>query len=124
MTLAAQNIKQRRMLTLIGLLTAPSLLLVVFFLCPLIIMIVYSWLTPGIYGGVEWKLFSLNYGRIFGWADTKYERYDPVYFQIFFNSVRLAGITVFLSLVVCYPVAFWVARLPEKQKNFVIFLLK
>lgn len=117
------SLKQRRKLTLIGLLSGPTLFLMFFFLIPLIIMVVFSWLMPGLYGGVEWKIFSLNYGRILGWADTKYEKFDPVYISIFLNSVRLAATTVLLSLIVCYPVAFWVGRLPQRQKNFVIFLI-
>lgn len=118
-----RTLEQRRKFTLYGLLSGPTLFLTIFFMFPLIIMLVFSWLTPGLYGGVEWKFFSLNYGRILGWADTKYERFDPVYFSIFLNSVRLAATTVLLSLIVCYPVAFWVGRLPERQKNFVIFLI-
>lgn len=117
------SLAHRRKLTLYGMLAGPSFFLSVFFLCPLLIMVVYSWLTPGIYGGVVWEFFSLNYGRIFGWADTKYERFDPVYISIFFSSVQLAATTVLLCLILCYPVAFWVARLPERQKNLVIFLI-
>ncbi len=118
-----KSLARRRKLVLYGLLASPTIFLAVFFLCPLLIMVVYSWLQPGIYGGVEWKFFHLNYGRIFGWADTKYEKFDPVYFSIFFGSVRLAATTVFLSLIICYPVAFWVGRLPDRQKRFVIFLI-
>ncbi|WP_083649502.1 ABC transporter permease [Salaquimonas pukyongi] len=123
MTTMNRSSEQRKKIALIGLLSAPTIFLFIFFVCPLIIMVLYSWLTPGLYGGVEWQLSTLNYGRIFGWADTKYERFDPVYIQIFLNSVRLAATTALLSLVVCYPVAFWVAKLPESQKNFVIFLI-
>jgi spermidine/putrescine transport system permease protein len=123
MSKAHHTLEHRRKLTLFGLLLPPSAFLAVFFLGPLAIMIVYSWLTPGLYGGVEWKFFHLNYGRILGWADTKYERFDPVYFEIFLRSVKLAATTVLLSLILCYPVAFWVSRMPEKRKNLVIFLI-
>ena len=107
------TLENRRKLTLFGLLLPPSAFLTIFFLGPLTIMIVYSWLTPGLYGGVEWKFFHLNYGRILGWADTKYERFDPVYIEIFLRSVKLAATTVLLSLIHCYPVAFWVSRMSD-----------
>lgn len=116
-------LENRRALGLVGLLTPPTIFLGLFFLVPLMIMLVYSWLTPGLYGGVEWTFSNLNYGRILGWANTKYEKFDPVYIDIFLRSVQLAGTTVLLSLFICYPVAFWVARLPEKKKSLFIFLI-
>lgn len=123
MSTTHHTLERRRKVSLVGLLAAPTVFLGLFFLVPLAIMIVYSWLTPGLYGGVEWKFFHLNYGRILGWANTKYDRFDPVYFVIFLRSVRLAATTVLMSLVICYPVAFWVARLSEAKKNFFIFFI-
>ncbi len=123
MTGVPWTMQRRRNLALAGLLAVPTVFLGVFFLAPLAIMIVYSWLTPGLYGGVEWAFSHLNYGRILGWADTRYEQFDPVYLTIFMRSMRLAAITVLASLVICYPAAFWVARLPEGKKNFFIFLI-
>lgn len=113
----------RRQLMLVGLLALPTLFLAVFFLGPLAIMMVYSWLEPGLYGGVEWTFRHLNYGRIFGWADTRYERFDPVYLMIFLRSARLAGITVLATLLICYPAAFWISRMPERKKNLFLFLI-
>jgi len=86
-------------------------------------MVVYSWLEPGMYGGVEWNFYHLNYGRILGWADSKYEKFDPVYLEIFLRSVRLASLTVFLSLILCYPAAFWISQMNEKRKTFFLFLI-
>jgi len=117
------TIAGRRKLVLVGLLAGPTAFLGVFFLAPLMIMMVYSWLTPGLYGGVEWTFSHLNYGRILGWANTRYEQFDPIYLTIFLRSMRLAAITVLSSLVVCYPAAFWVARLPDRTRNFFIFLI-
>jgi len=123
MTGVPWTMQRRRNLALAGLLAVPTVFLGVFFLAPLAIMIVYSWLTPGLYGGVEWAFSHLNYGRILGWADTRYEQFDPVYLTIFMRSMRLAAITVLASLVICYPAAFWGARRPEGKKNFFIFLI-
>lgn len=118
-----RSLAAQRRTTVIGLLTAPSLFLLIFFLTPLAIMIVYSFLRPGLYGGVEWTFYHSNYGRILGWADTKYEEFDPVYLWIFLRSVRLAATTVLLSLIICYPAAFWVSRLSERRKNLFLFLI-
>lgn len=123
MTARFASLKARRALTLYGLLSTPTVFLAFFFLGPLSIMMVYTFLTPGLYGGVEWVFSHLNYGRILGWADTRYDQFDPVYISIFLRSVRLAATTVLTCLVICYPFAFWVARQPERWKNFFIFLI-
>jgi spermidine/putrescine transport system permease protein len=108
---------------LVALLTPVTIFLGIFFVGPLLVMLVYSFLTPGLYGGVEWTFYHQNFGRILGWADGEWEEFDPVYIEIFLRSCRLAIITVACALVVCYPAAFWVARLPDRWKSFFIFLI-
>lgn len=115
--------KSRKRLALFGLLTPPTLFLGFFFLAPLGIMVIYSFLEPGLYGGVVWNFYDLNYGRILGWADSKYEKFDPVYLAIFFRSVRLALTTVLLSLIICYPAAFWISRMSDTKKSLFLFLI-
>lgn len=113
----------RTSLSLFGLLSAPTVFLLIFFFTPLAIMVVYSFLMPGLYGGVEWEFFHLNYGRILGWADTKYEKFDPVYLWIFLRSLRLAALTVLTTLLISYPAAFWVSRMRPSLKELSIFLI-
>ena len=115
--------ERRRRVILLGLLTPPTIFLAIFFLAPLAIMVIYSWLEPGLYGGVIWNFYDLNYGRILGWADSKYEKFDLVYLIIFLKSVRLALTTVFISLIICYPAAFWISRMSEGKKNPFLFLI-
>lgn len=115
--------KTRRRIQLGILLTPTSLLLGIFLICPLAIMIVYSFLAPGLYGGVEWEYYPHNYGRILGFADPEFEEFDPVYIAIFLRSLRIAAITVLVTLVVCYPAAFLVSRLPDRWKSFCLFLI-
>ncbi|MDK3019240.1 ABC transporter permease [Pseudodonghicola flavimaris] len=117
------SLARRKLMQLIGLLGAPTVFLLVFFFCPLIIMLVYSFLTPGLYGGVEWQFSHLNYGRILGWADTRYEKFDPVFLAIFLRSLRLAAMTVVTSLIVSYPAAFWISRMRPGRRDFAIFLV-
>ena len=117
------DVKNRRRIQLGILLAPPSLLLAIFLICPLAIMVVYSFLAPGLYGGVEWEYYPHNYGRILGFADPEFEEFDPVYIAIFLRSLRIAVITVLLTLVVCYPAAFLVSRLPDRWKSFCLFLI-
>jgi len=113
----------RKRLRLVGLLSPISALLLLFFIAPLSILLVYAFLEPGLYGGVEWNWYDQNFGRILGWADGEYEEFDPVYLGIFANSFRLALTTVIASLLICYPAALWVSRLPDRWKSFCLFLI-
>ncbi len=105
------------------LLTPGSLFLGIFFLGPLGVMVVFSFLEPGIYGGVEWNFYHWNFGRILGWADSEWEEFDPVYAEIFFRSVRLALTNVCITLLICYPAALWVSGLPSKWRTLVVFMV-
>jgi spermidine/putrescine transport system permease protein len=114
----------KRQSVALGLLLAPvTLFLGVFFLLPLCIIAVFSFLSPGLYGGVEWSFYHWNYGRIFGWADGVMEIYEPIYLQILLRSLSFAAMTVILTLILCYPVAFWVSRLPERWRLVFLFLI-
>lgn len=114
----------RRQSLALGVLLAPvTLFLGVFFFLPLCIIAVFSLLTPGLYGGVEWVIYHWNYGRIFGWADGIIEIYEPIYLQILLRSLSFAALTVILTLILCYPVAFWVSRLSERWRLVFMFLI-
>ncbi len=115
--------RQRRFAQLGVLLGPSSIFLAIFFLCPLGIMLVYSFLTPGLYGGAEWTFDPDNFGRILGFANPEFEVFDPVYLSIFLRSLRIALTTVVISLLVCYPAAFQVSRLPDRWKTFALFLI-
>ncbi|MCB6179461.1 ABC transporter permease [Rhodobacter sp. Har01] len=114
----------QRQSVLLGVLLAPvTLFLGGFFLLPLCIIAVLSVLTPGLYGGVEWSFYHWNHGRIFGWADGITEIYEPIYLQILLRSLSFAALTVVLTLILCYPVAFWVSRLSERWRLVFMVLI-
>ncbi len=114
----------KRQSVVLGVLLAPvTLFLGVFFLLPLCIIALFSFLTPGLYGGVEWTFYHWNYGRIFGWADGLNEVFEPIYLQILWRSLYFAALTVLLTLVLCYPVAFWVSRLSDRWRLVFLFLI-
>lgn len=114
---------KRQSVALGVLLTPVTLFLGVFFLLPLCIIALFSFLTPGLYGGVEWAFYHWNYSRIFGWADGIIEIYEPIYLKILLRSLSFAGLTVLLTLILCYPVAFWVSRLSERWRLVFLFLI-
>ena len=112
--------KRNRLFLLLSPFTLYSCL---FFLGPMAILFIYSFLEPGIYGGVVWNFYHENYGRILGWADSEFEEFDIIYTIIFLRSVKLALITVFFSLLICYPAALWISNLNPRLRNFFIFLI-
>lgn len=120
---AGRAVRRQRAQSLTLLLAPITLLLGVFFLIPVGIMVVYSFLEPGLYGGVVWSFYPYSYGRIFGWPLGGGEEFEPLYLQIFLNSFRYAVITVAASMIVCYPIAFWVARMSGTAKNLVLFAI-
>jgi len=96
------------------LLIFPSLFwLVVFFAIPLIIVFVYSFLKRGPYGQVVWEFNLNNYARFF----------DPLYLKIFARSFKIAGITTLVSLLLGYPMAYWIATRSPKWRNILLLLL-
>lgn len=118
---AGQAGRRRRNLALM--LAPITLLLAIFFIVPMGIMAIYSVLTPGLYGGVEWSFYPFSYGRVLGAPLGAGEVFDPVYLQILMDSLRLALITVGLTLLIAYPAAFWVSGLAPARRNLMIFLI-
>jgi len=118
-----RTVQRQRTRALAVLLAPITLLLGVFFLIPLGIMVVYSFLEPGLYGGVVWSFYPYSYGRLFGWPLGGLEEFEPLYLQIILNSFKYAVITVVVSLLICYPTAFWVARMNGTVKNLVLFAI-
>lgn len=80
---------------------APSRLLTFgLFLAPLAIVIVYSFLTRGTYGGQGEPFTIENYTRLA----------DPLYLEIFLRSLWIASLSTFLCLVMGFPLALFIAR--------------
>ncbi|MFN3937239.1 MAG: ABC transporter permease [Gemmobacter sp.] len=108
------------------LLSAPALLILfVAASGPLLIMLVYSFLTPGQYGNVVWK-FSTD-----GWFQVLFRRdiFDDTvhlaeaHLTIFWRSVRLSLMTTALTFVMGFPVAWFIATRPPAQRAAWLFLI-
>jgi spermidine/putrescine transport system permease protein len=84
-----------------------------FLIIPMTIVLVYSLLIKGVYGGIIWKLSFENYQRAFDW----------LYFQIFWQSLKLALLTAVSCLVIGYPMAYVIATAPSKFRSALLILL-
>jgi spermidine/putrescine transport system permease protein len=104
---------RRERLTL-GVLISPTLFwLSFFFVIPLLIIFVYSFLDRGTFGGIEWTFQIDNYVRFV----------DPLYLRIFGRSLIIAGVTTLSCLVFGYPMAYWIASQSTRIRNTLMLLV-
>lgn len=95
------------------LLSPAAFWLFIFFIAPLLIVVVYSFLERGTYGGVIWQLTFENFQRVF----------DPLYLSTFLRSVYIAITTTFFCLLIGYPLAYYIATRPARRRNMLILAL-
>src|SRR5947209_4420464 len=80
---------------------APSAaVMTVLFFAPLLIVVTYSLLSRGPYGGVMGPWTAENYRRVF----------DPLYAQILWRSIWIAAAATALCLILGFPLALYIAR--------------
>lgn len=122
----AQEARAARKRRLRLFLLLPVLLVIgLFGLMPLSIALVYSFLEPGTYGGVEWAFSTDAYVQflferdIFDGTLT----FNSAYLQIFGRSFGLAITTMIGTLIVGFPVAYFIAARPPEQRNFWLFAI-
>ena len=92
---------------------------------PLLVMLFYSFLTPGNYGGVEYRL-SFD-----GWFNVILVRdiFDDVlriadaHLSVFWRSIKLSTLTTITCLVIGFPTAYFIATRPRESRNFWLFLI-
>ena len=108
------------------LLSMPALfLLMVAAIGPLVIIILYSFLTPGQYGNVVWE-FSWD-----GWVSILFSRdiFDgtlglaDAHLTIFWRSVKLSIMTTVVAFALGFPTAWFIATRPARQRAMWLFLI-
>jgi len=92
---------------------------------PLLVMLVYSFLSPGTYGGVVYQ-FSID-----GWINVIMVRdiFDDVmkfadaHLSVFWRSIKLSTLTTITCVLVGFPTAYFIATRPRESRNFWLFLI-
>jgi len=102
------------------------LVLGIFVLIPVVMMLVYSFLTKEFRGGVIWE-FSLDaYDQFFfdrGLFGDDPPKIEWTYVTIFWRSIWQAGAATILSLLIGFPTAYFIATRPEKSRALWVFLI-
>lgn len=92
---------------------------------PLLVVLLYTFLTKGDYGGVKW-IFSTE-----GWFSVFFERdiFDDTvtladaHLSIFWRSVKLSLATTVLALLFGFPTAYFIATRSERTRDIWLFLV-
>ena len=108
-----EGITRSKNLQTLALLSPSALWLLVFFLAPLVMVLLVSLGKRGPFGGVvyEWNLD--NYIRFL----------DRIYLKIFLRSVWIAAANTCLCLLFGYPLAYFIARRPKRWRNVLLLLV-
>ena len=95
------------------LLATPTLIwLIVFFLVPYAIVLIYSFLTPDVFD-VKFELSLDAYRQVA----------DGTYLRPFFMAFRLAFLTTVFCFLLGFPVAYFIARAKDRVKNILLVLI-
>ena len=111
---AGRGATRRRALLERVTLQGPGLVyLVVFMAIPIGLILVYTIFQRGRFGGVVFKPTLDNFIRAL----------DPIYVSVLGNSMVIAGITTVLALLIGYPTAYAIAKLPTRWRTVALILV-
>lgn len=87
--------------------------MLLFFLLPVLMVLVISFTMRGTYGGIEWTFTLANYARVM----------DPLYLNILLRSLLLAAAATVCCLLMGFPLAYYIARLPPWRQGVWLVLV-
>ena len=121
------QLRKRRSENLVrGTLLSPALLTICgFLIAPLLIVLVYSFLTPGTYGGVIWEWTFDAYIQFLFERDIFDESlvFSTAYLEIYSRSFVQAIVATIACFIIGFPTAYFIATRPEDQKNMWVLLV-
>ncbi len=107
--------RQRRERRNLMLLLSPGLLwLVLFFALPLLIILIYSFMTNGPRGNIVWQFTLEQYSTLF----TR-----SIYVNAYLRSIWVSLLTTLACLLLGYPLALFIVRQPARWRTPLLFLI-
>jgi spermidine/putrescine transport system permease protein len=88
--------------------------LTLFFTIPLLVIVLYSFLTPGSTGRVEWTWTLDNYATLF----TR-----EIYVNAYVRSLTMGLLTTILCLLLGYPLALGIVQRAPRWRSALLFLI-
>ena len=80
---------------------------------PVLLVLAYTVATRGRFGGVEWTLTLDNFRRAA----------DPLYLEVLWSSLGIAALATVLALLLGYPTAYAISRLPPRWRTAALVLV-
>jgi spermidine/putrescine transport system permease protein len=110
------------------LLASPAMLwMIALLIVPLILIVITSFGQRDADGNVIYTFTLDNYIRLAGLetncADGAATCFNSLYVEILARSVGLAFVTTLFTIVLGYPLAYYVARAPVRRRNMLLFLI-
>jgi spermidine/putrescine transport system permease protein len=110
------------------LLASPAMLwMIALLIVPLIMIVITSFGQRDADGNVIYTFTLNNYTRLAGretnCADGAATCFNSLYLEILARSVGLAFATTLLTIMLGYPLAYFVARAPARRRNMLLFLI-
>lgn len=92
---------------------------------PLLVVVIYSFLTPGDYAGVKWEFSTEGWVGVFLQRDIFDDtlQWADAHLTIFWRSVSLAVMATLLTLILGFPTAYFIATRPRSSRNIWLFLI-
>lgn len=95
-------------------LISPTLIYLLFTLVlPLLLVVFLSFMTRGAYGNIIYRVSLDNYTRLM----------DPLYLRILGYSLATAALTTMGTILIGYPLAYYIARTSPRQRSVYLFLI-
>ncbi len=105
--------KKKNLLPKIAMAGPVSVWMILFVTIPMLYVIFISFMSRGVFGDVVYEFSTESYSTIL----------DPTYFQVILKSLKAAGLTTVLCLLIGYPFAYIIARKPKDVAAKMITLL-
>jgi spermidine/putrescine transport system permease protein len=107
-----------------SLIFAALIVLVVFFLLPLLIMLLISFAQRGVYGGIKPITDFGEYFTSFNWISNYIRSLEPLYLEIYARSLWMAVATTAICLFIGYPIAYFISiKVKPSIKNTLLTLV-
>ncbi|KGQ71164.1 spermidine/putrescine ABC transporter permease [Chelonobacter oris] len=87
--------------------------LIFFVLVPNVLVLGTSFLTRDTSNLIDFTFSFDSYKRLF----------DPLYAQVMWNSLYMSGLATVICLLIGYPFAFMIAKLPNKYRPILLFMV-
>ena len=96
-----------------ALISPTAIYMLILIILPMILVAVLSFMTRGTYGNVVYKFNFQNYVRLI----------DPIYLRILLYSLGVGLTTMVFTILIGYPLAYFIARSPVRKRSLYLFLI-